>query len=73
MDIIIRAAPKGRNAGMTPTQQLWAQAKDRLAAAVAALGYPGSLADLLADQLGSPGRSTVWPAISARRAPEAWK
>ena len=39
---------------MTPAQQLWAQAKDRLAAAVAALGYPGSLADLLAGQLGSP-------------------
>ena len=35
-------------------QKTWARARDRLAAAVAALGYPEELAGLLARQLGSP-------------------
>ena len=39
---------------MTPNQYLWAQARDRLAAAVEALGWPAEFADLLAKQLGSP-------------------
>ena len=39
---------------MRPEQRLWAQARDRLAAAVEALGYPAEFADLLAKQLGSP-------------------
>ena len=32
----------------------WAEARDRLRTAVAALGYPSDLADLLAKELGSP-------------------
>ena len=39
---------------MTPNQRIWARARDRLAAAVAELGYPEEFADLLARQLGSP-------------------
>ena len=39
---------------MTPNQRLWALARDRLAKATEALGFPGELADLLAGQLGSP-------------------
>ena len=39
---------------MTPNRRLWAQARDRLAEAVASLGYPEEFADLLAKQLGSP-------------------
>lgn len=39
---------------MTSNQQIWRQAKNDLAAALASLGYPESLADLLARQLGSP-------------------
>ena len=39
---------------MTPNQRIWARSRDRLAAAAAALGYPGEFADLLAKQLGSP-------------------
>ena len=39
---------------MTPNQRLWAQARNRLAEAVASLGYPEKFADLLAKQLGSP-------------------
>ena len=39
---------------MRPNQRLWAQARDRLAAAAEALGYPAEFADLLAKQLGSP-------------------
>ena len=39
---------------MTPNQQIWAQARDRLVAAVTALGFSGELADLMARQLGSP-------------------
>ena len=33
---------------MTPTQMAWAQARNQLAAALLALGYPEELADLLA-------------------------
>ena len=40
---------------MTPNQRNWAQARDRLAAAAASLGYPEDLAALLAKQLKSPG------------------
>ena len=39
---------------MNPNQRMWAQARDRLAAAVGSLGYPAEFADLLAKQLGSP-------------------
>ena len=39
---------------MTPNQQIWAQSRDRLVAAVTALGFSGELADLMAKQLGSP-------------------
>ena len=39
---------------MTPNQRIWAQARNQLAAAVSALGYPEELADLIAGQLGSP-------------------
>ena len=40
---------------MTPNQEKWAKARDRLAGAVASLGYPEELAGLLAGQLKSPG------------------
>ena len=39
---------------MTPNQYLWAQARDRLAAAVTGIGFPTELAELMARQLGSP-------------------
>ena len=39
---------------MTANQRIWAQARNQLAAAVSALGYPEELADLIAGQLGSP-------------------
>ena len=39
---------------MTPSQRMWAEARDRLASAVAALGYPEEFADLLAKQPQSP-------------------
>ena len=39
---------------VTPNQQLWSQARDRLARSVAGLGYPEEFAGLLAGQLGSP-------------------
>ncbi len=39
---------------MRPDQRLWAQARDRLAAAAEALGWPAEFAGLLAKQLGSP-------------------
>ncbi len=39
---------------MTPNQRILAWSRDRLAAAVASLGYPEEFADLLAKQLGSP-------------------
>ena len=39
---------------MTGNQRLWALARNRLAEAVASLGYPEDFADLLARQLGSP-------------------
>lgn len=39
---------------MTQNQRIWAQARDRLAAAVKTLGYPEEFADLLAKQLKSP-------------------
>ena len=48
---------------MTSNQRIWAQARDRLAAAVSSLGYPGEFADLLARELGSPKaieRMTAW-------------
>ena len=40
---------------MTPNQQIWAQARDRLVAAVTALGFSAELAELMARQLKSPG------------------
>ena len=39
---------------MTQNQRIWAQARDRLSAAVRSLGYPEEFADLLAGQLKSP-------------------
>ena len=39
---------------MTPNQYLWAQARDRLVAAVTTLGFSAELAELMAKQLGSP-------------------
>lgn len=39
---------------MTPNQVLWAQARDRLVAAVTELGFSEELANLVANQLKSP-------------------
>ena len=39
---------------MTPNQYLWAQARDRLVAAVTGIGFSAELAELMAKQLGSP-------------------
>ena len=39
---------------MTPNQYLWAQARDRLVAAVTGIGFSADLAELMAKQLGSP-------------------
>ena len=39
---------------MIPNQYLWAQARDRLAAAVTGIGFSAELAELMANQLGSP-------------------
>ena len=39
---------------MTPNQYLWAQARDRLVAAVIGIGFSAELAELMARQLGSP-------------------
>ena len=39
---------------MTPNQYMWAQARDRLVAAVTALGFSSELAELMAKQLKSP-------------------
>ena len=39
---------------MTTNQRIWSLARDQLARAVSALGYPEELADLIAGQLGSP-------------------
>ncbi len=39
---------------MTPNQYLWAQARDRLVAAVTGIGFSAELAGLMARQLKSP-------------------
>lgn len=39
---------------MTEYQRQWAQARDRLADALAQAGYPAELADIMAKQLQSP-------------------
>ena len=39
---------------MTPYQQQWADARDQLAAALDAAGYPRELAEIMAKQLRSP-------------------
>ena len=39
---------------MTPNQYLWAQARDRLVASVAGIGFSAELAELMARQLKSP-------------------
>ena len=39
---------------MTPNQYLWAQARDRLVAAVTGIGFSAELAELMARQLGNP-------------------
>lgn len=59
---------------MTPNQQIWARARDRLAAAVVGLGFPRELADLLAGQLQSPksiDRMTSWLEYVRPRSMEA--
>ena len=38
---------------MTPNQYLWAQARDRLVAAVTGIGFSAELAELMAKQLDS--------------------
>ena len=48
---------------MTEYQQQWAQARDRLAAALVSTGYPAELSDIMAKQLNSPkaiDRMTVY-------------
>ena len=52
---------------MTQNQRMWALARNELAAAVSAMGWPEELADLIAKELGSPkaiGRITsyIWQA-----------
>ena len=37
---------------MIPNQRIWSMSRNRLAAAVAELGYPEEFADLLAKELG---------------------
>jgi hypothetical protein len=39
---------------MTPNQQIWAQARDCLVAAVTGIGFSAELVELMARQLGSP-------------------
>lgn len=39
---------------MTPNQKAWSEARERMADALAAIGFPRELADLLAKQLKSP-------------------
>ena len=39
---------------MTPNQRIWAQARDRLVAAVTVLGFSAELAELMARQLQTP-------------------
>ena len=39
---------------MTKNQRMWALARNELAAAVSAMGWPEELADLIAKELGSP-------------------
>ena len=39
---------------MTEYQQQWAQARDRLASALSAAGYPEELSEIMAKQLRSP-------------------
>ena len=39
---------------MTENQRIWVEARNQLASAVTALGYPEEFADLLAKQIGSP-------------------
>ena len=39
---------------MTPNQQIWVQARDRLVAAVTGIDFSAELAELMARQLGSP-------------------
>lgn len=45
---------RGVSSRMKPNQRQWARSRDYLAGAVASLGFPEELADLLARQLGSP-------------------
>ena len=40
---------------MTEAQRVWSRARNRLAASVVSLGFPEEFADLLAQQLKSPG------------------
>ena len=49
---IFGTAPSRRDAG--ESQRIWVQARKRLATAVASVGFPEELADLLAKQLQSP-------------------
>ena len=45
---------KGNVSLMTPSQKTWSEARNRLVAAVTALGFPEELAELMARQLQSP-------------------
>ena len=46
---------------MESNQRIWAGARDRMAAALRALGYPDELADLLARQLYDVARQSSRP------------
>lgn len=59
---------------MTEAQRAWAEARNRLAAAVRSAGFPGELADLLAKELRSPGamdRMAAWIAQARPRSLES--
>ena len=58
---------------MTEAQRIWANARDRLAAAVDSAGFPSELADLLARELKSPkaiDRLTSWLYLARPRSLE---
>lgn len=55
---------------MTDYQQAWRDARDRLRRAVTALGFPSSLADLMAKQLGSPKAMDRMASYTVQARPE---
>ena len=59
---------------MTGAQRIWANARNRLAAAAASAGFPEELADLLAKELKSPkaiDRMASWIRLARPRSMEA--